>query len=243
MAALAELIDFLYPPRCAACGARFSDAACRICADCIALLEPIPQPLCAVCGGPLESAASFEPRCARCIATPPCFRRASSVARYRAAAEDDPRSLPAMLRRHKYGLDQAVGRALLEYLGSRLPIDRGAIDLVAPVPLHWRRLLWRGFNQAALLAEEVSRRLELPLKAAVLRRVRATRPQTARNHDARRSNIYRAFAVRYPAQVLGRRVLLVDDVMTTGATVDECARALMDAGARAVDVFTLARVL
>ncbi len=148
-----------------------------------------------------------------------------------------------MLRRHKYGLDQAAGRALAEYLGPDLRLDSGAIDLIVPVPLHRRRLWWRGFNQAAILAEEISRRLKVPLDATAIVRKRATAAQTSRDHDARRRNVRRAFAVAKPARVAERAVLLVDDVMTTGATVDECARVLLEAGARSVDVFTLARVL
>jgi len=114
---------------------------------------------------------------------------------------------------------------------------------VIAVPLHWRRLWWRGFNQAALLAAEIAGRLELALDTSALVRVRWTAPQTARDHDERRRNVRRAFAVRHAPRVAGRRILLVDDVMTTGATADECARTLIGAGARRVDVFTLARVL
>lgn len=175
--------------------------------------------------------------------TPPLFRRARSIARYRASAEDDPASLPALIRRHKYGLDQAIGRALAEFLGPDLPITGAELDIVVPVPLHRRRLWWRGFNQAALLAAEVARRLDLPIDTGVLVRVRATNPQTYRHHDERRRNVRRAFEARNPARLSGKRILLVDDVMTTGATAEECARTLLDAGAAAVDVFTLARVI
>jgi len=115
--------------------------------------------------------------------------------------------------------------------------------VVIPVPLHWRRLWWRGFNQAALLAGEVARRLDLPLDTTAMSRMRFTMPQTSRHHDERIKNVRRAFAVANPERVRNRRVLIVDDVMTTGATVDECARVLLAAGAACVDVFTLARVL
>ncbi|HUY27469.1 MAG TPA: ComF family protein [Candidatus Binataceae bacterium] len=244
MAALAELIDFLYPPHCAACGVRFAPGTHRrVCPECIARAEALPEPLCAVCGGTVESVASGASRCARCIANPPHFRRARAVARYRASAEDDPRSLPAMLRRHKYGLDQAAGRALAEYLGDSPPIEAGAVNLIVPVPLHRGRLRWRGFNQAAILGEELSRRLKVPLDATALVRTRATAAQTSGDHDARRRNVRRAFAVARPDRIRARTILLVDDVMTTGATADECARVLLEAGAREVDVFTLARVL
>jgi ComF family protein len=203
----------------------------------------MPEPRCEVCGGALESAVSDATRCARCLANPPRYRIARAVARYRTTAEDEPGTLPALIRRHKYGLDQSVGRALAEYLGDELPIAAGDYDLVIPVPLHWRRLWWRGFNQAALLAAEVAKRLQLPLDTTAMSRRRFTTPQTARHHDERVRNVRRAFAVAHPERIRKRRVLIVDDVMTTGATVDECARVLLAAGASCVDVFTLARVL
>jgi len=154
-----------------------------------------------------------------------------------------PGTLPALIRRHKYGLDQSVGRALVEYLGDELPVSADDYDVVIPVPLHWRRLWWRGFNQAALLAAEVARRLNLPLDTTAMSRRRFTLPQTSQHHDERIRNMRRAFIVTNPERITNRRVLIVDDVMTTGATVDECARVLLRAGATSVDVFTLARVL
>lgn len=203
----------------------------------------MPEPRCTICGGPLESVESGAARCARCIAHPPNYRIARTVARYRTTAEDEPGSLPALIRRHKYGLDQSAGRALAEYLGDELPLASTDYDVVLPVPLHWRRLMWRGFNQAALLANEVAHRLDLPLDSTALTRRRFTAPQTARHHDDRIRNVRRAFAVKHPERIKDRRVLVVDDVMTTGATADECARVLLASGAKVVDVFTLARVL
>jgi len=111
------------------------------------------------------------------------------------------------------------------------------------VPLHPSRLRWRGFNQAALLAAPVARRLGCKLDVRSLIRVVATTPQTAKDIQTRRRNVRNAFAVRRPGRIANRRVLLVDDVMTTGATANECARTLRAAGARSVDVLTLARVL
>ena len=244
MSAVAQVLDFLYPPRCAACGAALSaDGGHRVCARCVAQVERLPDPRCEVCGGPLESAANDSTRCARCLARPPRYRIARSIARYRTTAEDEPGTLPALIRRHKYGLDQSVGRALTEYLGDELPLSARDYDVVMPVPLHWRRLWWRGFNQAALLAAEVASRLNLPLDTTAITRKRFTTPQTSRHHDERMKNVRRAFDVTHPERIQNRRVLIVDDVMTTGATVDECARVLLRAGAASVDVFTLARVL
>ena len=203
----------------------------------------MPHPQCEICSGPLESVVSGATRCARCAAIRPHYGKAHTIARYRTTAEDQPGTLPALIRRHKYGLDQAAGRALAEYLGDRLPISSSDYDLVVPVPLHWRRLWWRGFNQAAILAEEIARRLQLPLDAASFARKRSTTSQTARHHDERLRNVRRAFVVLDAKRIRGRRILLIDDVMTTGATVNECARTLIAGGAASVDVFTLARVL
>jgi ComF family protein len=244
MPALAQVLEFLYPPRCAACGVTLAaDGGRRVCARCVARVERLPDPRCETCGGPLESAANEATQCARCLAHPPRYRIARTIARYRTTAEDEPGTLPALIRRHKYGLDQSVGRALAEYLGDELPVSANDYDVVIPVPLHWRRLWWRGFNQAALLAAEVARRLSLPLDTTSIARRRFTTPQTSRHHDERIRNVRRAFVVAHPEGIKNRRVLIVDDVMTTGATVDECARVLLSAGAISADVFTLARVL
>jgi ComF family protein len=252
-AVLTHVTNFLYPPRCAVCGDRFGLAAeGRVCATCLARVEKIRAPICAICGGPMQSAnansataieaAASESRCTDCVDRPPNFARARAVARYRPAAESDHRSLPSLIRRHKYGLDQSLQKALGEFLGQELPFSTADCDLVIPVPLHRRRLWWRGFNQAALLARTIARRLDKPLELGALVRVRMTPPQTDQDHDARRRNVRRAFSVARPVRIKGRRVLLVDDVMTTGATVDECARVLIAAGAARVDVLTLARV-
>ncbi len=206
-------------------------------------MEALPTPLCECCGGPLDSIRTKEVRCAHCLKSPPVFARARAVARYRPSDEDELHTLPSLIRRHKYGLDQALGRAITEFLGPQLPFTADDCDLVIPVPLHRRRLWWRGFNQAALLGAEVARRLERPLDLGTLVRSRATVSQTGRNRDERRRNIRGAFAVKRPRRVADRRILLVDDVMTTGATADECARVMLSAGASRVEVFTLARVL
>ncbi len=244
VAVLTRILNFLYPPRCAACGRRFDlDANYRVCRACLDRAERLAAPLCSICGHPLGNTAGREDRCGACLDAPPSYARARAIARYRASAEDDRRSLAAMIRRHKYGLDQSLGRALAEYLGAELPCPAEDIDLVVPVPLHRRRLRWRGFNQGALLAAAVAERLGRPLELGTLVRTRPTTPQTSHSHDERRRNMRGAFRVKRSERIRGRRVLLVDDVMTTGATVNECARALLAVGARRVEVLTLARVL
>jgi ComF family protein len=241
------LLNFLYPPRCAVCEASLPiETRRRVCAPCLAAVEPMRPPLCLLCGAPLLAAADDE-RCDHCRAAPPAFDSARAITRYRSGGDssgsDGSSAVAALLRRHKYGLDQSLGRALAEYLDAAPAMDPDAYDVIIPVPLHSSRLRWRGFNQAALLGAALAQRLSCSLDVATLTRVRSTRSQTERDRAQRIRNVRDAFAVRRPSRVAGRRVLLVDDVMTTGATADECARVLRAAGARRIDVLTLARVL
>jgi ComF family protein len=124
-----------------------------------------------------------------------------------------------------------------------LPLNGNDYDVVIPVPLHRRRLRWRGFNQAALLSRAVADRINCSLDVAILVRITNSPPQTSQDRSQRRQNVRGAFAVTRPDRLANRRVLLVDDVMTTGATLDECARTMLAAGAQVVDVFTLARAV
>lgn len=130
-----------------------------------------------------------------------------------------------------------------EDLDGQLPFNANDHEVIVPLPPNRRRLWWRGFKQAALLAAEVADRIGLPLDASSVVRSRFTSPQTARHNSDRRRNVARALSVRRPASIRGRRGLLVEDMMTTGATADECAHAIIAGGAISVDVFTLARGL
>jgi ComF family protein len=240
------LLNFIFPPRCAGCFARFPISETRrVCAVCLAGVERLREPWCAICGIPLDPTldAPAERLCLVCREAPPHFTAARAITRYR-ASDQDRATVPSLIRRHKYGRDQSLAHALAECLGDSLPLGDDDYDLVVPVPLHHARLTWRGFNQAALLGAAVARRLDRALDTATLIRTRATPSQTAQDRRARHRNVHRAFAVSRPARVANRRILLIDDdVMTTGATADECARALLQAGARRVDVLALARVL
>src|SRR5262249_59616826 len=139
------------------------------------------------------------------------FDSARAITRYRSGA-DGSSAVPSLLRRHKYGLDQSLGRALAEYLDAAPSLDADAYDVVIPVPLHRSRLRWRGFNQAALLGAALARRLHCALDVASLARVRSTPPQTARDRAQRVRNVCNAFTVRRPLRVAGRRGVLGDSV-------------------------------
>jgi len=240
-----QLLNFFFPPRCAGCDARLPlESDRRVCAPCLGRIGRLGGSLCDRCGVPIPGFGDGgSHRCARCLESPPSFRQARAIAAYEAHADTENNVLASMIRRHKYGLDQSMGRAIAECLGDELPVHAEDYDLVMPVPLHPSRLRWRGFNQAALLAAPVARRLGCELDVRSLIRLVATTPQTAKDIQTRRRNVRNAFAVARPGRIANRRVLLVDDVMTTGATANECARTLRAAGARSVDVLTLARVL
>jgi ComF family protein len=246
------LLDLLYPPFCALCrlplvpGRRERDP---VCARCWERLERIAPPVCGVCGLPLGTgfgerpavlAAAVHdplPRCGACRAQPPAYRYARAPARYEGAVRD---ALHALKFDGRRSMARPLGALLAE--SEDLGVPRPAIDLLVPVPLHRARRAERGFNQAELLARELGRAWSVPVAADVLARARATRPQTELGGTERRRNVRGAFALARPERVAGRHVLLIDDVLTTGTTVAECARAVRAAGASAVGVLTVARV-
>ena len=140
----------------------------------------------------------------------------------------------------KYGRVKTLARPLGRFLALALPRTE-RFDVVVPMPLHWMRRWTRGFNQSELLAREIARRASVPVRNLV-RRAKATTPQAGLTNAKRRANVSGAFRVHRPARVRGLRILLVDDVMTTGATASACARALKQAGAARVTLLTVARV-
>jgi len=177
-----------------------------------------------------------EYSCTFCRSRPPAFERARSAARYRG-------SLRNVLQAFKYGGATCLSRELVAWLHACVTAhyDGLRFDGVAAVPLYARRERSRGYNQAALLAKGVANRMGVPFAAGCLQRVRATRTQTELKARERRQNVKGAFRVAHADWVDGRRILLVDDVMTTGATVSECSRVLRTAGAASVHVATVAR--
>ncbi|GAA0567086.1 ComF family protein [Caenispirillum bisanense] len=231
------LLDLLLPPRCLSCGAVVSEPG-ALCPDCFAAVTFLGPPVCACCGDPFELAMEEGALCAVCIADPPPFARARAAFRY----DDGSRDLVLRFK-HADRTDCAAPFARWMLRAGR-ELVRDA-DLIVPVPLHRLRLLRRRYNQAALLARALDRHGDRPGRYApdLLLRARRTPPQEGLGRSARRLNMRAAFAVADPARLEGRRVLVVDDVLTTGATVGECARVLLRAGAAAVDVLTLARVV
>jgi predicted amidophosphoribosyltransferase len=231
-------LDLLLPPQCVTCDATV-DAPGRFCAACFAATGFVTEPCCRRCGVPFELAADGGPdlTCGHCRAAPPLFGRARGALRYDAQA----RRLVLPLK-HGDRVEHAAALApLMLRAGGALVREA---DLLVPVPLHRRRLIARRYNQAVLLARAVGRLAGRPVLPDALQRVRATAPLGSLSAAARAREVGGAFAVRpgREAALARRRVLLVDDVMTSGATASACALALIAAGVAAVDVLVAARV-
>jgi ComF family protein len=238
---VARLADIALPPLCLSCG-RSIEAHGALCAACWREVEFIERPFCPVTGIPFpfdpNAAGGDEIVSAAALASPPPYAKARAVMRYGDAAA-------RIVLRFKYADRMEAAPAFARWMaraGADLLADA---DFVVPVPLHRRRLFSRRFNQSAELARHISALSGVRFLPGLLERVRATRPQVGLSGDARRRNVAGAFRLGAKARSLAenRVVVIIDDVVTTGATVDACARALKAAGAREVRVLALARVV
>jgi len=235
-AALAACADLIVPPCCLVCRARVG-AHHLLCATCWREVSFIRPPLCDVLGIPLPFDTGERTVSAAAVAHPPAYDRARAVAHYSGAM----RTLVHQLKyADRHDARTLLGRWLADAGRELLP----GIDVIVPVSLSRLRLLQRQFNQAAVLGGELSRQTGIPTDPLLLTRTRSTRSQVGMTRDQRRRNVAGAFAVpaRRRAALRGRNVLLIDDVITTGATVEACARTLKRAGAARVDVLALALV-
>jgi ComF family protein len=228
------VLEFFLPRLCLFCEAPVGETAPEaVCPECEANIEWVGSPLCLCCGVVFPSRDGADRVCGDCRAEPPPFTRARAAALY-----DGP--VAAAIKGLKFGRRLAylpLLRRWLAYPGCRaLTTDA---DLLVPVPLHPKRLRRRGFNQALWLAGAFP---QIPLAREAVIRIRHTLPQVGLNPKERQTNVKGAFAVPDPALVQGKNLVLIDDLFTTGATVKECARVLRRAGARRVEVLTVARV-
>jgi ComF family protein len=235
-ALVARILDTLLPPNCLACDTPVEDDG-LFCLACFRLANFISAPMCGRCGVPLPhgGAAGLGGECERCEAAPPAFARARAALRYDETAQ-------RVILPFKYADRPETARGL-----ARLMLRPGVkllreAEVLVPVPLHVSRLRSRRYNQAALLAVELSRLARLPCVPDALVRRKATAPLARMGLAARQAELEDAILVRAPAPMAGKLVLLIDDVMTSGTTADACASALLQAGARRVEVLTAARV-
>jgi ComF family protein len=230
-------LDALLPPLCLSCQA-IVDQPGAVCAACWARLSFLGAPMCRRCGLPFPHDVGVEAECAACIAEPPPWDRARAVLAYDEASRGLILGFKHADRLHAV---PAFGRWLAR-AGAELASDA---DLIAPVPLHWLRLALRRYNQAALLAQALAQATGRVCVPDLLARTRRTPSQGHLGRAERHKNVAGAFRARarYRDRIAGKRILIVDDVLTTGATARASTKALLAAGAAAVDVVTLARVV
>ena len=229
------LLSLFFPPHCANCGADTASGV-HLCDKCAGEAKRIEPPMCERCSEPFAGAIFETFTCANCAERKLHFECAVAPYLSRGVVRE-------FIHRFKYDRERYLRQPLAAWLAEALDderLQRRPFDLIVPVPLHPTRQRERGFNQASELAALLSRRCAVPVNAA-LQRIRYTTTQTRLDREQRMENLRGAFRVRQTADVQNRHLLLVDDVFTTGSTVDECARVLRQADAASVRVVTVAR--
>lgn len=235
---IGHLLDFFLPTACSYCNGSVKDSGIPFfCSACWADFLVMPSPFCQKCGTPFDSpeALSHSPDhcCMHCRKNQPLFDQAVSVGLFEG-------SLREAIHQFKYRPCRALAAPLAKWMtGNLKSIDD--VDLIMPIPLHSVRLRQRGFNQSLLLAHELSVNFSIPLSYNNLLRVLPTKPQVELSGEERIKNVQNAFALAHPEEASEKSILLIDDVFTTGATINECTRVLRNAGSTVVRALTLAR--
>jgi ComF family protein len=230
-------LDALYPPLCVACNTITNEAA-SLCPACWRDMPFITRPFCERLGSPFAVDIGGSLLSPAAIADPPVFRFARAVALHKGAAQD-------MVHKLKYGDRQELAKAMARMMASAGGELTSTAQVIVPVPMHWTRLVHRRFNQAAVLARVLAAQVGLPLESEALMRRKRTPTQVRLTKAERQQNLQGAFAVRPEARHLisGRRVLLIDDVVTTGSTANAAASVLLRAGATEVNILSFTRVV
>ena len=234
MSIISKLLDLIYPPLCCSCGAKLSNHdRFFLCPECSGSITFIKNPVCPVCGVPGNNG-----ECAACARSDYSFTLARAACLYESPASD-------AVKQFKYGKNLWLSKTLSDLLleGMKEFPEAASADIIAPVPLARVKEKERGFNQSEILSRAAGRALGKKVSVKNLVRIKHSPPQTKLAGKARRENVRGIFRVHDRDEFRGRDVLLVDDVFTTGATADECSRELLGAGARGVNVFTLAKKL
>ena len=227
-------ITFLYPAECRVCeeflGATSIPYICNDCWKDIQFLEP---PWCDICGTP-----GIDGLCDECATTPPRYGKLRSIAFYQT-------TLQQAIHFFKFEKKKVLARYLTQLLNAHIPLDCpiAEYDLILPVPIHKKRLRERGFNQATLLANGIAKAEGVPILTNTLVRKRHTVAQSSLDREARQQNLTGAFEIQNPETIRGKRLLIFDDVFTTGATIREAVSELWTADPAEIDVLTLARTL
>lgn len=234
---LADAVDFLLPRLCCGCGERILEHYKLLCPACLKRIPPLLEPICVRCGCP-DARLTGPDKCANCPPGKIWFNRARGVVRFGGITQ-------ILVHRLKYQarleFSDTMGRAMLaSYCRDG---ESARADVVVPVPLYSARKRQRGFNQSDLLGKFMARALGIKFAPGALKRTRPTQTQTHLKKGQRRRNVEGAFICRRKKLVAGKRVLLIDDVYTTGSTINECARMLKLAGAESVECMAYARAV
>lgn len=229
------LLNFIFPPQCSICKTRVQNTD-TLCNECFSRIRFISKPYCEKCGRPFEFQIADELFCGACLTKKQVFHKARAAFKY----DDFSRQLILPFKHSDHIELTTLLTNLLYQAGGDLFEEA---DILIPVPLHRFRLMKRKYNQSALLAKALSDRIKKPFATGVLLRVKHTQSQGHMKKAERKQNVSKAFQVKNALKIVGKHVLLIDDVMTSGATLNECAKALKKAGANKVSYLTLARVL
>jgi ComF family protein len=229
--------NFVYPPRCTLCG---ENRACEgtNCGPRLEQVAPAIRHACQRCGAPAGPHVKTSKGCVHCKKDRFLFGRAIALGQYQGPLGELILKLKQNQGAHLGG---SLGRLL--YYRHQETLEKMGLDLILPVPLHWTSRLWRSHNPAGLLGEALSSSLQAPYDVNILAKRKRTPAQASLNSSQRRNNLRDAFRVRRPRRIQGLSILLVDDVMTTGSTANAVTRALLDAGARELNVAVIARSL
>ena len=239
---LQAALDFVFPAECAYCHKFVGDDRVAIfCHSCWNTIGLITEPVCPRCGQPYASEAVLQKTpdfiCGACRATNVFFDRAVATAYYEHVLQE---AIQQFKFKHKTGLGKHLAQIMITHLSEELALSQ--YHAILPVPLHKIRQRHRGYNQSAILAKHISQYCQIPLMVNNLIRIRDTDSQSLlKGRKARQANVKNAFRVTYPDTLRDRHVILVDDVLTTGATVNECSKTLKEAGAKSILVLTLSR--
>jgi ComF family protein len=232
------VFQFFLPPQCPCCEIFSEEGKQGFCPNCLSQIRWIEPPFCSICGIPFISREVETHPCGACVT----HRKYFTIARALGAFEG---SLQEAIHRWKYEGKTYLTPFFADWMAEGLNRhwEPGSLDLLIPVPLHTRRLRERGFNQSLLLVRELSRRTGIPYRKSILQKKKSTIPQVNLSGVEREKELRGTFHVIGKEELSGLSVLLIDDVYTTGATVNECSKVLLRGGAKRVDVLTLAHVL
>lgn len=237
--ALNDVSDVIFPPQCLGCAEILHPQKGKLfCPVCKEKIRFITGDICPVCGTIFPDSPAKSHLCGNCLGNKTYFSCARAVVSYETI-------ILHAIHQFKYGNNISVGAWLASFMAdfSFPDVDFTEYSLMIPVPLHIKRLRQRGFNQALILARAIGKKWQIPVNFSLLKRHKFTETQTGMNKTERKQNIKGAFEVRAKENITGKNIIIVDDVYTTGATVNECAKTLLNAGAQKVIVLTLARVL